>query len=196
VNILVIHAHPVATSFAAACRDRAIDRLRGGGHAVGLLDLYEEAFDPRLSRQERLDYHDPARNRAAVAAYLERLEWAEAVLFVFPVWSFGVPAILKGFFDRCLLPGFAWDFTPTGSTVPKLQHIRAVAAIATYGKPRWTVWRSVGDLPRREIVRYFAGYCAPRLRPRFLALYDMNGANTARRARFLQRIDRELARWP
>jgi hypothetical protein len=85
-----------------------------------------------LSRQERIDYHDPAVNRAAVTGYVERLLTAEALVLCFPVWNFGLPALLKGFFDRVVLPGVSFDRSADGRIAPRLQHIGKIGAIATY----------------------------------------------------------------
>ena len=70
------------------------------------------------------------------AGYVERLLAAEALVLCFPVWNFGLPALLKGFFDRVFLPGVSFDLRADGRVSPRLQHIRKIAAIATYGRRR------------------------------------------------------------
>ena len=105
MRILVIYAHPVETSFHAAMHARVVAALRSAGHEVDDCDLYAEGFNPVLSREERLHYHDTAVNQAPVKSYVERLQRADALVFCFPVWCFGLPAILKGWFDRVLMPG-------------------------------------------------------------------------------------------
>ena len=79
------------------------------GHEVDDCDLNVEGFDPVMSRQDRIDYHDAAVNRARVAPYVDRLLAAEALVFVFPVWNYGFPAILKGFVDKVFLPGVSFE---------------------------------------------------------------------------------------
>ena len=133
MRVLLIFCHPVEDSYNAALHRVAKAALERAGHVVDDCDLYAEAFDPVLSRQERIDYHDPASNRAAVAGYVERLLAAEALVLCFPVWNFGLPALLKGFFDRVFLPGVSFDLGADGRIEPRLQHIRKIAAIATYG---------------------------------------------------------------
>ncbi len=108
MRILVVHAHPVETSFNAALHRAVVDTLRAAGHQVDDLDLYAEGFDPVLTREERLGYHDTPANRGPVAPYVERLLGAEALVFVNPVWNFGFPAILKGYLDRVFLPGVSF----------------------------------------------------------------------------------------
>ncbi|MGO4840768.1 NAD(P)H-dependent oxidoreductase, partial [Rhizobiaceae sp. 2RAB30] len=58
MNVLVLYAHPVETSFNAALHRLIVERLVAKGHTVDDCDLYAEDFDPRLTRAERLVYHD------------------------------------------------------------------------------------------------------------------------------------------
>jgi NAD(P)H dehydrogenase (quinone) len=193
MRILLVYAHPVETSFAAALHETALRTLRASGHEVDDLDLYAEDFDPRLGREERLAYHDPDRDLGDIAAYAERLRRAEALLFMYPTWCFGVPAILKGFFDRCFAPGVAFDIEGEVVT-PKLHNIRRLGAVATYGRKWWMVKGVVGDLPRRQILRYVRWFCHPAARTFYLAHYHMNASTPASRGRFLARVERRLGK--
>jgi putative NADPH-quinone reductase len=96
---------------------------------------------------------------AEIAPCAARLEADEALVLVFPVWCFGVPAILNGFFDRVLRPGVAFEYEHN-VVRPRLQNTRRVAAATTCGRPRRMVWY-VGDLPRRQVTRYVKWFCHP-----------------------------------
>ncbi len=108
MRVLVLFAHPVETSFAAALHTKVVEVLRAKGHEVDDCDLNAEGFDPVMSRQDRIDYHNLAVNRRNVAPYVDRLLAAEALVFSFPVWNMGFPAILKGFVDKVFLPGVSF----------------------------------------------------------------------------------------
>ena len=190
--MLVVFAHPVETSFAAALHGRVVDTLTASGHDIDDLDLYAEGFDPVLGRDERLAYHDLERNRTAVRAYVERLQAADALVLCFPTWCFGPPAILKGFLDRTMLPGVAFDLSDPARVRPMLGHIRRVAAVVTYGRPRRVAWW-MGDPPRKLVTRYLRWFVARRAPVDYLALYDMNTADDARRTAFLARVERHFA---
>lgn len=192
MRVLVVRAHPLADSFNAALHERTHAGLARAGHEIDTIDLYADGFDPRLSASDRAQYHDGgAPLPADIAGYVERLRRAEALVLVFPVWCFGVPAILKGFFDRCLRPGVAFELTGE-RVLPRLQNIRQLAAVTTYGRPRWMVWY-VGDLPRRQVTRYLRWFCHPRARTDYLAHYHMNASTPASRAAFLARVERRMA---
>ncbi len=189
MKALVLYAHPCGESFAAALHERVTDTLRGRGWSVDDCDLYREAFDPVLSSGERRGYHDVPSNAASVGGYVERLRAAEALVLCFPVWNFGYPAILKGFFDRVFLPGVSFRLED-GMVRPNLTNVRRLAAVTTYGGTRMRAILA-GDPPRHVVRRALWQMTRPE-RMRYLALYDMNRANDATRRRFLDRVGAEM----
>lgn len=194
MKILVVHAHPVPESFNRALLDTAVGALAAKGHEVTVLDLYAEDFDPRLGRQERLHYHDATGALPEdLVRSVESLRSHEALLFVFPTWCFGLPAILKGWLDRVFRPGVAFSIEGTRVT-PLLGHIRRVGAVTSYGRPRWmALW--MGDPPRKSVTRYVRWFCARDTKVTYLAHYHMNASTDASRGRHLAKVARELARW-
>jgi NAD(P)H dehydrogenase (quinone) len=186
---LVLFAHPCAESFSAALHDVVVDRLTARGWDVDDCDLNAEGFSPVLTEGERRGYHDVGPNIAPVASYVERLRAAQALVLVFPVWNFGYPAILKGFFDRVFLPGVSFRLEG-GKVVPNLTHIRKLAAVTTYGGTRLRAIMA-GD-PPRHVVKRAVWHATRPDKLRYLALYDMNRADAAKRAAFLSRVGREM----
>ncbi len=110
-------------------------------------------------------------------------------MLCFPVWNFGYPAILKGFFDRVFLPGVSFRLED-GKVRPNLTNIRRLAAVTTYGGTRMRAILA-GDPPRRVVRRALWHVTRPD-RMRYLALYDMNRATEATRRRFLDRVGAEM----
>ena len=192
MRVLVLYAHPDPESFSAALHRTVVGTLRRSGHQVDDCDLYEEGFDPVLSRDERVTYLDVAINQRNVAPYVERLRRADALVLVFPVWNFGFPAILKGFLDRVFLPGVSFNLE-NGLATPNLTHLRTLVAVTTYGAPRWRAVL-IGDPPRKCVMRMLRVLVAPLARRRYLALYDMNRRNEADRLAYLERVERAIAR--
>jgi NAD(P)H dehydrogenase (quinone) len=194
MRVLVLYAHPVETSFVAALHAQVVEALRLRGHEVDDCDLNAEGFDPVMSRQERIDYHDKAVNRARVAPYVERLLAAEALVFVFPVWNYGFPAILKGFVDKVFLPGVSFELSAEGDYSPCLRSVKKLAAVCTYGGSRW---RTVlmGDPPRRVVKRSLRSLVGLGASCDYLAHYDMNHTKPERRARFLDEVRRVFQAW-
>ncbi len=118
MRVLVIYAHPDPDSLNGAIHREILTALSAAGHEVDDIDLYAEGFDPVLSAEERRDYFEPDLNRARVADYAARIEAAEGLVFCFPTWCLGPPAILKGFFDRVMVPGCHSGWKKTGPCHP------------------------------------------------------------------------------
>jgi NAD(P)H dehydrogenase (quinone) len=155
MRVLVIFAHPLEDSYGAALRDVVIQSLKGSGHTVDLCDLYREAFDPVLSVRELQMYRDTASNTENVTEHVHRLQQAEGVVFVFPSWWYGMPAILKGYFDRVWLPGVAFDFG-SQAILPLLTNIRLFGVVTTTGAPEWFTRFYVGNPSRKVLMRGLA----------------------------------------
>ena len=191
MHVLVVYCHPVETSFHAALHAEVLAGLKAAGHTVDDCDLYAERFDPVLSREERLGYHEVPSNQAPLAAHIERLRKAEAIVFCFPTWTFGLPAMLKGWFDRMFMPGVAFDLSDPANVKPMLTHIKRIAAVTTYGRPRWVAW-TMGDPPRKIMTRYMRRITGG-ARVDYHACYHMNTATRPRLERFKGRVGAAMA---
>jgi putative NADPH-quinone reductase len=186
MRVLILFAHPVETSFQAALHRAVVENLKAAGHEVDDCDLNAEGFNPVLSREERLNYHDVDICRKPVQGYVDRVLAAEGLVLNFPVWNYGFPAILKGFFDRVFLPGVSFRLE-NGVVVPNLHNIRKLAAVVTYGGD-WKRTLLMGDPPKKVVKRAVRAVCHPLARTKYLALHDMNRADDAKRAAFLAKV--------
>ncbi len=189
---MVIYAHPVPESFSGALHTGVVESLTKQGHTVDDCDLYAEGFSPVLTTDERREYHDLEANTRPVQGYVDRLRAADKLVFVYPVWNFGYPAILKGFFDRVFLPGVSFKLV-NGQVGPALTHIKKYAVVTTYGGTRVRAFLA-GDPPRALMtrsIRYVTGG-APM---DYLALYDMNRASNETRNAFLSKVTTKMERF-
>ncbi|MEM9796369.1 MAG: NAD(P)H-dependent oxidoreductase [Pseudomonadota bacterium] len=186
---LVLAAHPVPDSFNAALHAKTVATLEGRGWDVDDCDLYAEGFDPVMTEVERRGYHDYPENTESVKTHVERLKAADALILVFPVWNFGFPAILKGYLDRVFLPGVSFVIK-NDKVAPNLTKVRRLAAVTTYGGTRLRAI-GAGDPPRKCVTRAIWHVCRPRSM-KYLALYGMNAASDAKRARFLTHVGAQL----
>lgn len=124
MNILIVYAHHEPSSFTAAMKNVAVEVLSTQGHSVTVTDLYGLGFSPIAQKWDfvatsggHFNYmleqkHAANLNMAFspdVLGEIEKLKMAELVLFITPLWWSTVPAILKGWFDRVLAMGVAWD---------------------------------------------------------------------------------------
>jgi NAD(P)H dehydrogenase (quinone) len=124
MNVLLVYAHPEPTSFTAALKNVAAETLQAAGHGVEISDLYGEGFNPVAGRHDftaicnpsRFHYqteqqyaHEMAGFAPDIAREQKRFLKADLIIWLFPIWWGGVPAILKGWFERVLAYGFAYS---------------------------------------------------------------------------------------
>ena len=194
MRILYVYCHPLPESFHAGIREAALAGLAAAGHQVDLLDLYQEKFDPVLTEEGRRHYHDVPQNRIGLEPLIARIESAEAIVMQFPTWCFGMPAMLKGFCDRLLMPGVAFDLSDPKNVRPMLGNLRKVAGVVTYGRP-WYMAKWMGDPPRKMVTRYLRWFTGGKARAEYYALYHLNVATDAQRAGFIARVNAAMRKF-
>ncbi len=193
MKALVIYCHPNAESFTAAVRDVVLGRLEAAGAETRLRDLYADGFDPVLSGAELTTYTDAPANRAPVEDQLADLEWCDTLIFVYPTWWYGLPAMLKGWLDRVLLPEVAFHMPKAeGETIrPGLQHIERIGVFTTCGASRWLTFL-VGAPGKRTLLRGLGFLLHPRARKVFVAKYLMDSASKDDLSDHLARVGRGM----
>jgi NAD(P)H dehydrogenase (quinone) len=124
MKVLYIYAHPEPKSFNGALKDTALAALQEEGHEVKLSDLYEMNFNPVLKASDYPERKNPeifnpfleGLNASKTGAFasdikeeMEKVKWADLLIFQFPIWFTSMPAIMKGWIDRIMEPGFAFN---------------------------------------------------------------------------------------
>ena len=201
MRFLVVVAHPDPESFTAAIAHQAVTTLERSGHHVDLLDLYSIGFRSSMSADEHADYArtdlmlDPAAHQRdpMVAEHIRLVQAADGLVFVYPTWWSTMPAILKGWLERTLVPGVGFVFNRGGHVRPGLRNLRHLVGISTYGSP-WLYIKAVNDNGRRTVQRTMRVATGLRARFRWLALYRTDTCTAEQRAAFLQRIDHSLGK--
>jgi putative NADPH-quinone reductase len=155
VNVLVIHAHPCGESFSSYLLGRVLAGLDEGSHQTRLVRLTAEPADGG-----------------------DDLDWAEAVVWVYPTWWSGTPAVLKDWIDR------NWPLRA-------LSNIRSMAVVTTHGSS-WWVNRFEGQNGKRLILGVLSDTCHQRCRRRWIALYGTDRSSPAGRRSFADRVHREM----
>lgn len=193
MQALIVVAHPCADSFTHANLGAVHSGLESAGHTVDVIDLYADGFTAAMSRAERAAYEAPKPILdPQIADYAKRLMVAEIVVFVYPTWWSTVPAILKGWFDRVLVPGVGFRLDErSGKVRPALAQVRHLVGVSTYGSPKPYV-RFINDNGRRMITRTLRLSCGWRARPKWFGLYSMDTTSDADRRSFLEHVEREM----
>ncbi|MFW9082816.1 NAD(P)H-dependent oxidoreductase [Pseudomonas sp. P2757] len=155
-RILLILGHPSAASFCGAIAQRYAQAAVQAGHQVRQLALGNLRFDPIL----REGYQQVQALEADLLDAQADILWAEHLVLIYPIWWGGVPALLKGFFDRVFLPGFAFKYRPGKAFPDKLLAGRTAHLLVTMDTPPWYfrwVYRMPGLRQVRNTTLLFCG---------------------------------------
>lgn len=188
MNVLIVHAHNEPQSFNTALKDLAVSELAALGHTVQVSDLYAMNWNPVASAADfgeraNPDYlvyaleqrHNHAKRSLSpdIQAELDKLLWADLVIFNFPIYWFSVPAILKGWFDRVLVSGAVYGgkrFYDRGGLAGK----KAMLSITIGGQPHMLIAGGVhGPLEDmlRPILRGTLAYTGMSVLPPFVGYH-------------------------
>lgn len=191
MKVLVLYAHPVPDSYCARLRGRVVDTLVDKGHTVEVIDLNEEEFTAALSSEE---WQGAGPDRA-LERHHHALLAADALVFVYPTWWGGQPAILKGWFDRVLVDGVAYHLPPGGNRIrPRLLNIRRCAVVTTHGSSK-LVNSLQGEPGKRTVRRGIRYLFHPLCRSHWLAYYGMDTATATDLDGFADRVERAFREW-
>ena len=220
-KVLLIRAHPVEDSYSAALATAAEKGLRKAGHEIRIKSLYRhsnnahqcyagDTFQPVLSSSERKGYMESeliAQRKIGnsnlsqdIVEAIADLRWCNSVVFVFPTWWFSLPAVLKGFFDRVLLPGIAFllpepnqDGTSLNAgLIPGLTNIKKLGVVTTYGTP-YHVVLYCGDTSRSIISNGVRPLCSTDCPLIWNGLYNMDHTTQIEREIFLKTVEETYA---
>jgi putative NADPH-quinone reductase len=154
-RILILQGHPdpAGKHFCQALAEAYADGAAHGGHETRSIDVAKLTF-PLLRNMSEFEKGEPP---VDVKAAQDAVLWAEHLVVIFPLWLGAMPALLKGFFEQCLRPGFAYDYRPRGFPITKLRG-RSARIVVTMGMPglmyRW--WYGAHGLKtlRRNILGF------------------------------------------
>ena len=122
MNIFIVYCHPEPKSLNGTLKDLAVKTLKANGHQIKISDLYGMKFKATLDRDDFLQMENPERLMPVIEQFnasktnsfardikeeMEKIEWADLIIFQFPIWYETMPALLKAWFERVLAHGFA-----------------------------------------------------------------------------------------
>ncbi|MFE6073648.1 NAD(P)H oxidoreductase [Paenibacillus sp. NPDC057886] len=101
MKIKLVVTHPRQDSLTFAVMNRFIEGIKENDHEIDILDLYRDGFDPLYSVEDERDWQNPEKQHAPVIRKeLDRVLAADAIVFVFPIWWYNVPSMLKAYLDK------------------------------------------------------------------------------------------------
>lgn len=126
MNYLMIESHPYEGSFNTAAADAIENTLKAGGHSLVRRNLVTDGFNPVMTAEDLNAWRQGKTVDPLVTEYQKAISKADVLIFPFPIWWGAMPAVLKGFCDKVLLPGGAYRYGEQGEMIGILDTKKAV----------------------------------------------------------------------
>lgn len=174
MHALIVTAHPDPNSYTHHLVSQVTHGIAASGHSYEIADLAAEQFDPRFNQADFDQFKSVAPSPADVVAEQQRLDRADALVLVYPIYWWSFPAQLKGWIDRVFTQGWAYD--DDGQTVvKKLGHLQVHLLALGAASQRTYVRRGYFSSMRTQIDEGIFGYCgAPVVTSELLLPTDEN----------------------
>ena len=183
MRVLAVFCHPRRNSFTGALLDAFAAGVGEAGHELELADLHREGFDPRFRPEDYAQFRaEPMPEE--VLAEQRRVERADAFAFVFPVWWWSFPAMLKGWIDRVWSEGWAYTFTAERSKGLLRDRPTVLLGSAATGAPTYRKYR-YDEAMRVQIETGILGYCGISTTAAHI-FHDVDSDAEARRAHLIR----------
>lgn len=152
MRVAIVFNHPYEGSFCSAILKSVIHGLQNTHHEVDVIHLDNDGFDPVMSASDLKAFKDGKPVDPAVIDYMQRIDKADHLVLIFPVWWELMPAMTKGFIDKVIFPGAAYDYKPNGFMTKRWKRLSGVTVITTMNTAR-IVYRMVfGNAIKKAIM--------------------------------------------
>ena len=182
-KILVFLGHPQSKSYCAALAQAYTDGARAAGAEVRQVNLAELAFNPVGSGS----HAQPLELEPALRQVQTDIQWAEHLVFVYPILWGTIPALLKGFIERVFTPGFAMNFRKDSPLWDKLLKGRSARLIVTLNTPPLLyrlLFRRAGHITMKRSILEFCGITPVRITD----IGPMKNASADRREKWIRQV--------
>ncbi len=157
MKVLIVFTHPSKSSFNHALLENIISGLKQAGHEIRIKDLYKENFNPILTGDDLTMLHTnniPEK----IDKEQQQLLWADSLIFIYPLWWFDRPAMLKGWFDVVLTNGLAFEYSSEG-VKGLLKHKKALVIITAGGSKQYFIDNDALQLIHRPVTDGTLSFC-------------------------------------
>ena len=153
MRTLIVFNHPYKGSYCNALLQSVINGLKKAQNEVDVIYLDKEDFNPVMTAADLKAFRDKQPIDPKVLEYKQRLEKADSLVFIFPIWWELMPALTKGFIDKVMFPGLAYDYTNKANTRMKpLLNIKKITLITTMNTPKWLYCLLFGNAIKKALL--------------------------------------------
>ncbi|RVT79627.1 flavodoxin family protein [Flavobacterium sufflavum] len=154
MKVAIIFNHPYDGSFCNAILQSVTNGLIKANHQIDLIHLDKDNFNPVMTAGDLKAFRDKNPVDPKVIEYNDRIKTADHLVFIFPIWWELMPAMTKGFVDKVIFPGVAYDYTNVSNTrmTPLWDNIKGVTMITTMNTPNYLYWLIFGNAIKKAML--------------------------------------------
>lgn len=154
MKVAIVFNHPYDGSFCNAILNSVTVGLQKGNHEVDVIHLDKEGFNPVMTGADLKAFRDKKPVDPKVIEYNKRIKDTDHLIFIFPIWWELMPAITKGFIDKVIFPGVAYDYKNASNTLmkPLWNNLKSVTIITTMNTPNWLYWLLFGNAIKKAMI--------------------------------------------
>lgn len=154
MKVVIVFNHPYQGSFCNAILNAVTNGLKKANHEVDLIHLDNDNFNPVMTAGDLKGFRDKKTIDPKVLEYSERIKNADHLVFIFPIWWELMPALTKGFVDKVIFPGVAYDYTNAENTrmKPLWENLKGVTMITTMNTPNYLYWLLFGNAIKKAMI--------------------------------------------
>jgi putative NADPH-quinone reductase len=194
MRILVVFSHPTRDSFCGSILAAALEELTAQGHEAEVLDLYAEGFDPVLPKSEWQSYETSV--SLDIQRCADQIRRSDGLVWIFPTWNYGLPAVLKGYVDRVWKPNVAFRLDQARNVRFDLfNNLKFFIVVTTYGAS-WISNLFVGNPCKRVLVHCLRRHFSSSSGFTWLALYDLDRPSPRKLNLFLVKVRSVMRSYP
>ncbi|NNG02050.1 MAG: NAD(P)H-dependent oxidoreductase [Desulfobacteraceae bacterium] len=190
---LIVFTHPYEKSYCSSILQHIVRDFRTKHQDVDIIDLYQEGFNPALDKEALSLYKHGKFSDPKVGKFQKLINESNHLLFIFPVWWYDLPAILKGFLDKVFLKDWAYEDSKSGLPKGKLTFIKKATVISTMKSPGWYYWLMYRNSIKQSFIRGTLKFCGIK-KIRWINITDIENISDEDRKRWLKRISRAIGR--
>ena len=196
MKVAIVFNHPYKQSFCNALLQSVLTGLHRAGHETDLLHLDDDGFNPVMTAADLKGFTLGAPVDPQVIAYRQRLEQADHLILIFPIWWELMPAMTKGFIDKVIYPGVAYDYDKSGrwpKMVKRWRRLRGVTLITTMNTPSLAYRLLFGNAIKKALFTGTFWKLGYRNR-QWIRFSMVKFVSSEKRTRWLNKLERRFAR--
>lgn len=154
MKVVIVFNHPYNGSFCNAILQSVTNGLTKGKHLIDVIHLDKDNFNPVMTAADLKGFRDKKPIDPKVVDYSSRIKNADHLVFIFPIWWELMPAMTKGFVDKVIFPGIAYDYTNVNNTrmKPLWNKLKGVTMITTMNTPNYLYRLLFGNAIKKAMI--------------------------------------------